>query len=250
MVELKRMTAIKTEIVSITNGKFIKGDGLTSSFVITKLGQKVSRARILASVIDKFVSSDRTYANIALDDGTGTIRAKVFQDISVLDNIDIGDKIEIIGRLRSYADEVYIVPEIVQKIEIEDFLKLRKLEIKKQEIELKKKYQIVSDLQKKVSDLEELKRLAKRKFRINPEEVEAILLSKEMFSEQTIEEEVKNKKEEIIKLIEKLDTGSGCEYSLLMRESGLKEDLLERIINELLNEGICFEPRPGIIKLL
>ncbi|MFH7873206.1 MAG: hypothetical protein QW631_02375 [Candidatus Aenigmatarchaeota archaeon] len=250
MVEPKRMTAIKTEIASIINGRFIKGDGLTSSFVITKFGQKISRVRILASVIDKFVSNDKTYANLTLDDGSATIRAKAFQDISLLENVEIGDKLEMIGRLRSYADEIYIVPEIVQKVEDEDILKLRKLEIKKQEIELKRKYQIISELQKRVSDLEELKRLAKRKFEIKEEEVESILLSKEIFSEQTIEEEVKNKKEAIIKLIEKLDTGMGCEYSTLIKESGLKEDLLERIINELLNEGVCFEPRPGIIKLL
>lgn len=245
------MTAIKIDIGSITNGKFIKGNGLTSSsFVITKVGQRVSRVRIIASVIDKFISNDKTYASLTLDDGSATIRAKAFQDISLLENVEIGDRIELIGRLRSYADEIYIVPEIVRKVESDDFLTLRKLEIKKQEIVLKKKYQIISELQKRASDLEELKRLAKRKFKIKEEEVESILLSKEIFSEQSIEEEVKNKKEAVIKLIEKLDTGMGCEYSTLIKESGIREDVLERIINELLNEGICFEPRPGIIKLL
>ena len=250
MVELKRMTAIKTNVASITSGRFIKGDGLTSSFVITRLGQKISRVRMLVSVIDKFVSNDRTYANVTLDDGTGTIRAKAFQTISLLENLEIGDRIEIIGRLRSYADEIYIVPEIIQKIESNEFLKLRELELKKQELELKRKYKIISELQKKVSDLDELKRFAKRKYKIRSEDVEGILLSIEVFSEHAIEEEIKNKKEEVIKLIEKLDTGNGCEYSLLMKESGLKEDLLERIVNELLSEGVCFEPRPGIIKLL
>ena len=250
MVELKRMTAIKTDVETLINGKYISSENLSGSFVLTKLGQKISRARVLAIVIDKFISADESYAALTLDDGTEKIRAKVFRDLGIIENVENGDIIDIIGKLRSYNEEIYIVPEIIQHIKDQRFITLRKLEIEKQKEELKRKYELVSEYQKKVSDLEELKNILYKKFGIKDDEIEAILLSKEIFNEKHAEEEMKNKKEEIIKLIERLDSGNGCEYSILLKESNISEDTFEKIINELLAEGICFEPKPGIIKLL
>ncbi|MEM7826996.1 MAG: hypothetical protein QXQ40_02100 [Candidatus Aenigmatarchaeota archaeon] len=250
MVEITRMTAIKTDIKSVISGKFLKQDGLTPSYVLTNLGQKLSRIRILATVVDKFISSDEQYGTITLDDNTGTIRAKEFKYISNLKSVEKGDLVDVIGKIRIYNDEVYIIPEIIYKVEDPNLLTLRRLELKNQEKELKRKYDIIIDCQKKTTDLSELKRLAMRKFKIKPEEIEAVLLSQEVLPEQSPEEDIAERKEEIIKLIEKLDSGSGCEYSSIIKESGLSEDVVEKIINELLNDGVCFEPKPGIIKLL
>lgn len=250
MVEITRMTAIKTDIKSAINGKFVKQDGFTPSYVLTNLGQRLSRVRILATVVDKFISSDEQYATITLDDGTETIRAKEFKSISVLQPVEGGDIVDVIGKMRIYNEEIYIIPEIIYKVEDPNLLILRKLELKNQQKELKRKYDIVIDCQKKTTDLSELKKLAMKKFKIKPEEIEAILLTQEILSESIPEENISERKDEIIKLIEKLDSGSGCEYSSIIRESGLSEEFVEKIIEELLNDGVCFEPRPGIIKLL
>jgi hypothetical protein len=51
-------------------------------------------------------------------------------------------------------------------------------------------------------------------------------------------------------LIEKLDAGQGCDYSELLEASKISEETMDSIINELLSDGVCFEPKPGKIKKL
>jgi len=251
MPEIKRITAIKTDIKSILNGMFIRQDGLNPSYVLTNLGQKLSRVRVLATVVDKFISADEQYAVITLDDSTETIRAKAFKLISILRSVDKGDLVDVIGKVRLYNEEIYIIPEIIYKIDDPNLLLLRKAELKKQLKDLKEKKKIIIECQKNTSDMDELKKFVKRKFNISPEHVEAVLMSQEVLKTSEEDEvDEKAEKDKIIKLIEKFDSGNGCEYSMIISESGLSEDSVERIINELLNEGTCFEPRPGIIKLL
>ncbi|MCD6221588.1 hypothetical protein J7K25_05475, partial [bacterium] len=96
-------------------------------------------------VIDKFVSEDGNYATLTLDDTTDTISCKIFMnsnfsdnisrqnliDLETLENIEKGDLIDVIGKIREYNEERYIQPEIIVKIEDPNFEVLRKLEIEK-----------------------------------------------------------------------------------------------------------------------
>jgi hypothetical protein len=43
-------------------------------------------------------------------------------------------------------------------------------------------------------------------------------------------------------------SGDGIKYSELVEKAQVPEEELEGIINELLGEGICYEPTPGKIK--
>lgn len=248
MVEKKRLTAIKSRIDSIINGKYVKQEGMNPNYVLTKDGVRISRARILATVVDKFVSDDKKFFSITLDDGNGTIRAKTFGSL-LLDNISIGDILDVIGRVREFNEEIYIVPEVVFKVD-PNFELLRELEIREAEKDWQRKKETVLKYSKQVSDLDELKELMKE-FGISQEDVESILQSQEI--EEEIEEtkaETKVTKDMILGLIEKLDSGVGCDYSELIEASNLPEDVLDPIIEELLNDGSCFEPRPGKIKKL
>jgi len=103
-------------------------------------------------------------------------------------------------------------------------------------------------MQKQTSDIEELKSVMKKKYGIDPEIVETVLIVQEEPQTKSIDMTVE--RERIIKLIKDLDEGNGCEYSKLIEASGLPEEVLEAIVNELLSDGTCFEPRPGYIKLL
>ena len=248
MPEQRRLTAIKTDVKSIVRGRFIREEGFTPSYVLSPSGLKLSRVRIMGTVISKFTSIDQKFGSITIDDGTETIRAKIFQAVSMFNNIEKGDIVDIIGKIRLYEDEIYVVPEILWKVDDPNLWLLRKVELLKQKRELEKVRKLVFDAQKQTSDVEELKRFLEKKYGINPELVESILMAQE---EKTEEEfDMKEEREKIIKLIEQLDEGNGCEYSKLIEASGLPEDVLETIINELLSDGTCFEPRPGFIKLL
>ncbi|MEM7819260.1 MAG: OB-fold nucleic acid binding domain-containing protein [Candidatus Aenigmatarchaeota archaeon] len=247
-IENRRITSVKTKIKSITNGKFIPGEGFNPSYVITDLGLRLSRVRVLATVVDKFLSETGKFASLTIDDGTDTIRVKVFNAVSMFDNINIGDVIDIIARIKEFQGEIYLIPEIIQKNENPNFEILRELEIREQQKKLEKRKEIVLEYQKQVSDLEELIRIMKERFGIDKEYVESILQLQEFLEKK--EEQTSDAKNKVLELIESLDQGSGCDYSELIEASGLAEDVLDAVINELLSDGICFEPRPGRIKKL
>ncbi len=241
-MEKKRISSVKTRIKQIVAGRYVPQDGSNPNYILTLGGTRLSRVRVFATVVDKFLAESGKFASITIDDGTDTIRVKVFNAVSMYDNIGAGSEVDIIARVKEYQGEIYLMPEIITIVEDSNFQLLRELELRLQEETLEKKRKIIMEHQKQTADISELERLMHERFGIQPEEVEAIL--------QSHEEPVPDKKEEVLKLIEKLDEGNGCEYSELMAASGLPEDVLDSIVNELLSEGVCFEPRPGKIKKL
>lgn len=250
-VEMKRITAVKTDINSLSGGQIIKQDGFNPSYMLDSNGQRLSRVRVLATVVDKFVSEDGKYASVTIDDGTGIIRAKSFKAIAIFNNVSKGDIVDMIGRIRSYNEETYIMPEIIYKPIDPNFLSLRKAELVERQKILGERKRIILESKEKSSDFDELKKMVKKKYDIEPEEVEAVLMREEMpKSAEEKDTSGENEKESVIKLIESMDSGNGCEYSVLIKESGMPEQRIENVINELLSDGVCFEPRPGVIKLL
>ncbi|MFH0949428.1 MAG: OB-fold nucleic acid binding domain-containing protein [Candidatus Aenigmatarchaeota archaeon] len=245
-MEVKRSTAIKTRIKSLTDGKFVASVGFTPGYVLTNLGTHISRARILGTVVHKFVSEDKKFASITIDDRNATIRARVFGGVSMIDDIDIGNIVDMTGKLKEYQAEIYIMPEVIMKIDDPNVEILRELELAEQEMLHNEKRKIVFDCRKQTADLDELKKLAWDNFGISAEEVEAILQS----TEPAEPAEDGKEKEKVLELIEKLDAGGGCDYSELVKSSGIPEDALDSVINDLLNDGLCFEPKPGKIKKL
>jgi RPA family protein len=250
-VENKRMTAEKCAIGTIGNGMFVKQDGFDPSYVLSKTGKKLSRVRTMATIVDKFVAQDSKYASVTLDDGTGTIRAKAFKPIILISNLEKGDIVDMISKIRMYNEEIYLMPETVFKLDNPNMITLRKAELCKQAEKDEKKRELIMDGKKMTSDFDELKSLMQKKHNISSEEVEAFLMTENMpKTREEKETEDSGEKEKIIELIKKLDSGTGCDYSLIIKESGLPENKIEAIINDLLEDGTCFEPRPGIIKLL
>ncbi|MFX0136239.1 MAG: hypothetical protein ACFFDN_21545 [Candidatus Hodarchaeota archaeon] len=79
----------------------------------------------------------KDYGYLIIDDGTETIRIKVWGDDIrkyKVEDLNIGDNVDIIGRVREYNDEIFIMPEIISKISDPNWELLRELE----KIELKK----------------------------------------------------------------------------------------------------------------
>ncbi len=247
-MERKRMTAVKARIKSLTSGKFNPAQGFTPGYVMTGTGQRISRVRVLATVVDKFISESKRFASITLDDGTDTIRCKMFNATSIFDSSDVGKIVDVIGKLKEYQGELYVVPELVRAIDDVNWELLRELEIRAAEKKREERRKLVFEHQKQVSDMEELKKFMFERFGIAPQDVEDIAQSS---VEEQPEEEPDNKaKDTVLKFISELDIGEGCDYAELLEKSGLKEDVIDSAINELLVEGVCFEPKPGKIKKL
>ncbi len=137
----KRQTAYKIRIGELLRGSqtFDQTPSQNLNQVINprllhvELGdKKIQRVNIIANIIEKYKSEGETrFASITLDDGSGQIRARVFgEDINKFQELIQGDTVVVIGVLRSFNQELYILPEIIKKIDPR-YLLIRKLEIEK-----------------------------------------------------------------------------------------------------------------------
>ncbi len=239
-MELRRLTAKKMFIGEITTGRFVPGDGTKSSYVLTKHGRRASRVKISGNVIDIYKSESSDYISFLIDDGTGVIRVKFFTNPNEFD-IQYGDFVDVFGKVKNSDGEIWISGEIIRKVEDPNVEILRKLENTKILKEQIKKQKMVKNLLSQTSDVNELFVLLREQ--IPKKEIEGIVEAEEKFKEE--ENTIKNK---VLSLISQLDFGDGADYSDLLKESGLPEEEFDKIVQELLESGQCFEPRPGKIK--
>jgi len=237
-METIRQTMVKARISDVVSGKFVKKEGLEPSYVLTELGQRVSRVNLLGTIVDKFMSEDGNYSSVTIDDDSDSIRIKAFkEDARIFENLEIGDLVMVIGKVREYAEENYIIPEIVKKIANPNYECLHNLEILKQLVKQKK---IIEEIKgKEIGDIEELK----KKYDVDAEAVDGAVESL-----NTEEEKNEDYKPLVLETLDKLDKEKGVEFKKLLKESKLQENIFEEVINELLSNGTCFEPKAGVLK--
>jgi len=205
----KRETAYKVRINDILRATqiFEEIEGANKRLKFIELGdRKIQRINIIANVIDKYENEgERKFASITLDDGSGQIRARVFgEDILKFADIIQGDTILIIGVLRFFNNEIYILPELLKKQDPR-YLLVRKLEIDKS-------FSQVNMLKPK--------------------------------------QEIKILKDELLSLIKNSETKEGIEEEEIILTLKAQPEIIVQEIQKLLEEGIIYEPRPGIVRYL
>ncbi len=199
MADFKRATAYKLRIGDIFNSQKIF-DGERFNFLDFN-GKKVFRINIIANVIEKYVSSEKAYISLTIDDASGQIRIKIFgDDVSKFSEISQGDSVLIIGLIRNYNDELYINPEIIKKQDPR-YLLVRKLEFEK--------------MQLSIIDVKDRLALA----------------------------------DKIINLVKTLEP-EGISQEKLILDFEESPDLIKQEIIKSLEQGILYEPRPGMLRYL
>ncbi|NQV08311.1 hypothetical protein HQ529_00495 [Candidatus Woesearchaeota archaeon] len=211
----KRQVAYKAWINDIVNGEYIKQEGWEPNYIETRDGRRISRANIIGVVISK--DEDASYKGVVLDDGSQSISIRSFEEKDIFSDVDVGSTLMIIGRPRKYGETIYIMPEIVKKIENIKWIELRKLELGK------------------------------------PKELEESVIQKEEKQEVFPEKKEEERKpttesEKIYGLIKEMDNGVGTNIEELIKKSGISN--CENIVNNMLKEGDIFEVKPGVIKVL
>jgi|TARA_Y100000310_G_C20619280_1_gene782369 RPA family protein len=123
----KRQTAYKIRIKDILNFKYIKTEGFDPNYLEIQ-SQEISRINIMGVVIQK--SRLDNYKTLVIDDSTGKISARIFENKVFLDKIEVGDIVLVIGRPREFSSEKYILIETIKKID-PAWTKVRELELEK-----------------------------------------------------------------------------------------------------------------------
>ena len=101
------MEKYKIRISDILDSKYKKTEGFNPNYLEVN-GKKVSRINIMGVVVQK--SETNNYKTLTIDDGTGKISARNFENNLVLDNVGVGKVVIIIGRPREFSSEnIYLL---------------------------------------------------------------------------------------------------------------------------------------------
>jgi RPA family protein len=120
----RRITAIRAMISDVENGTYGKTNG---PHVVTNDGVELRRV-VLVGTVSKDPFHKEGFSSITISDGTGTIRIKAWKsDTIILKDVTLGSMIMIIGKIRKYQDELYIIPEIVQEVSDSHYMELHLL---------------------------------------------------------------------------------------------------------------------------
>ena len=211
----RREIAYKILLGQLREGKIVQEEGI--HLLMLPSLEKVIRVNVIATILIKEKVGNIT--NILVDDGTGQVVLRFFEQLPLIEQIQIGNTILIIGKPRMYNQEVYLSPEIVKKV-LPAWLQIRKKE-------LLQNYSLNSPPKTNLSDL--------------PEE------GKKVIVEQMVEEEVLPV-EKVMNLIKELDKGQGVLIEELIERSPLKET--EVLLTKMLEKGEIFQNAPGKVKML
>lgn len=135
MTMFVRPVAYKLDIKDIVSNAVNKKEGEADSIQFQNL--KISRTNIMGTIVHVFVSQNENYMAFTIDDGTETIRCKVWRNddnsrtMDLVKNLTVGTIVDIVGRIREYNEEKYINPETIVKIDNPTAEIARKLEISK-----------------------------------------------------------------------------------------------------------------------
>ena len=214
---IKRSTAYRVRISSLVNGEFLRQEGFNPSYIIINEHQ-VSRINIIATIVSKYLTEDGNYCALTLDDGSETIRAKAFGvDVAKIKESTVGSLVRLIGKVKEYNDEIYLIPEVIKENIDPNWLLIDLVELGKPEF-------IEIDSDKVITKKDEL---------------------------EVIEiKDSNNPNLQIIKLIKSHDSGEGTPVADVIKNSKLDKGEAKTIIVSLLKSGEIFEPKKGILKLL
>ena len=109
---MKRKVAYKIQINEILNGTYIKRPGWEPSGVLTKYGE-ITRVNLTGLIVS--LSEGEDSFTFLLDDGSGNITIRQFEPLS--QELVLGDLVRIIGRVRESGNSIYVVPELIKKID-------------------------------------------------------------------------------------------------------------------------------------
>jgi len=220
---------------------FRKKGGFEPSFVKTPSGEEIARARILATIVAKFVAEDGNYAAVTLDDGSDTMRAKTFKTVKPLDTVEIGDIVDVIGKLREYNGEKYLMPEVVSKVTDPNVEVMRRLEMVYKQTAARRAKEFLE--KNKSRNPDELRQELSEKFGVEKPIIDSMLGEG---GKKAGGSEKGSLKKQLLDVINA--SKDGIVYSQLMKSVKAKGADIESAVDELLNDGMCYEPSPGRIR--
>ena len=235
-----RPAAYKIRIEDVTLGQYVRSpDGSEPSYLLTPWGEQVTRVRVMGTIVDKFIRDDQNYATLRMDDGSETVSLRAWQQgVKELDGYNVGDIIDVIGRAREFNGEIYLIPELIIRIEDPNWELVRELEIISA-----RKDAIASGVRPKFTKLEP------RQLNVQMPQKAGESEPSEDTDEEPLPVVPDEVKKRVVIAIEKLDTGSGVEPINMSNELNMGLAQVNDVLRVLFVDGDVFEPTHGKFRL-
>lgn len=239
-----RPAAYKLKIEDLVRGQYIRSiEGTEPSHLLTHWGQRVTRARVMGTVVDKFVREDQSYATLRLDDGSETISLRGWREgVPELNRLNVGSTVDIIGRVREFEGEVYLVPELILQVSDPNWELVRELKI----IESRREALTRGVRPPTVPT----SKLEPTQLRIELPQSTPTVESTSEEEEPPLPEVPEEIKKRVILALEKLDRGNGATPAEVSVELNLPQTQVEDALRVIMVEGGIFEPVAGRFKLM
>ncbi len=225
-----RQIAVKIYIADLLSGIYIQEVEQNPNYLQTIHNHKIYRLNVIAIIIQKEMLGSIT--NFLIDDSTGTIVARFFEENKYLERFKVGDVVLVVGKVRTYNQEKYISPEIVKKVS-PLWLKIRLKELKLSSVQENKelKIDLVNQIQQK-----------------GQQPIISTVQQDKLQEEDVVEDNIILPYQKITQLIRDLDAGEGVRIEEIMEKSPLQNT--EEIIEMMLKNGDIFQNSPGKVKVL
>lgn len=241
-----RFPAEKVSIKELEEGKHIEEKEQNPNYILVNDNKKIFRINAIATLVHKELRGSVT--SILIDDGTGKIIMRMFEENKTAIHLEVGDVVQIIGKIRIFNQEKYIFPEIIKKIN-PAWLKVRFLELQKDKKQTERQEQnsAAKIRESEIKNNESKKEIAKEAIQIK-KTIEENTNNFEIISEEIEENDPLLPFEKLSKLIIELDKGEGVRIEEIIEKSPLEKT--EEIIEKMLENGDIFQNTPGKVRLL
>lgn len=221
----KRQPAFYVEVKELLMGNYVKTEGWDPNYVTTSFGLNASRVTIFGTIVDQ---GDNT---INVDDSSGIISIRSFEEFKPFEMVSNGDYVLIVGKVRQFNNEIYITPEICKKIDSK-WKEFRNKNIDKLKI-------LFAD--KKIDNFEATESVS---FNTGVDAVNEIVEEAVVKTESSPKTQI----EEVLNYIDSEDSGNGVEKVKIL--DSFDDSSIPEVIDTLIMEGDIFEVKPGVFKVL
>ena len=216
-----RDTAKIVCIKDILDSGYYTQEGWDPNYILSG-DEKIFRVNLMAIVISK--SQGQTNSSLIVEDKTGQIMIRVFEEMQNIQNLQLGEIITIIGKPREFSGQKYVVPEAIKQTN-KGWFDHRLLELEKI------KRQKINQPIKKENIAQNTTQTANQQDN----------------AQKTFEYQ-KSKAELIYDSIKNLDNGQGVDISLISEK--FPNENIDEHITGLISQGDVFEIKKGKLKVL
>src|SRR3989338_4301314 len=241
-----RFPATKISVLDLEEGEYIEEKEHNPNYLLIKEHQKIFRINVIATLVHKEMKG--SISSMLVDDGTGKIVMRIFEENKAALNLEVGDVIEIIGKVRVYNQEKYIFPEIIRKVN-PLWLKVRYLEMRSGSPVVSNNIQ---NSEKEISNSKKIELQKEKNIKEISPLADPIPAKAEETAFQVIDEEIEENDpllplEKLSKLIARLDQGEGVLIEEVIEKSPLEKT--EELLEKMLENGDIFQNQPGKVRL-